>query len=70
MKKILLILFVILIVIQACKKEGDVCYECKDAQGNYLQDACGKDEQDAFDHSGIIEGVHDINKFRQRCTKK
>ena len=65
-----LILTSVLIIFISCKKEGSVCYVCKDASGNYLQESCGKDEQDAFDNSGIIEGVHDINKFRQRCSKK
>ena len=70
MKKIFLILSLILFIVTGCKKEEEVCYECKDAAGNYLQESCGKDEQDAFDNSGVIEGVHDINKFRQRCGKK
>jgi hypothetical protein len=70
MKKSLLLLFVILIAISACKKEGEVCYECIDAQGNYLQNVCGKNEQEAFDKSGVIGGVHDINVFRQYCKKK
>ena len=70
MKKIILLLSFILFMSIACKKEGEVCYKCTDAFGNDLQVVCGKDEQDAFDHSGIIEGIHDINVFRQRCKKK
>ena len=70
MKRIIFLLSLILLILTACKKDGEVCYECRDALGNYLQESCGKDEQDAFDNSGVIEGVHDINKFRQRCSKK
>ena len=57
-------------MVTSCRKEGEVCYECRDAQGTYLNDVCGKDEQDAFDNSGIINGVHNINIFRQYCLKK
>ena len=70
MQKISLLISFSLLVLSGCKKESNVCYECRDALGNYLQEVCGKDEQDAFDNSGLIEGVHDINKFKQRCQKK
>jgi len=70
MKTKIFLLSFIFIMSTGCKKEIEVCYECRDSLGNYLQDVCGKDEQDAFDQSGVIEGVHDINKFRQRCQKK
>ena len=69
MKKTISLVSLLLVVLISCKKDA-VCYVCKDAAGNYLQESCGKDEQDAFDNSGLIEGVHDINKFRQRCSKK
>lgn len=70
MKKIITLISLSLIGFTSCKKEPNVCYECKDQSGNFLNEVCGKDEQDAFNKSGIIEGVHNINKFRERCHKK
>jgi hypothetical protein len=72
MKKIIFLLSFILLILTACKKtnENQVCYECKDASGNYLETDCGKNEQEAFDKSGVIGGVHDITVFRQWCKKK
>ncbi|MEP7256578.1 MAG: hypothetical protein ABI666_12435 [Ferruginibacter sp.] len=70
MRKFIFLISLVLLTSTGCKKEGQVCYICSDALGNPLQETCGKNEQDAFDHSGLIEGVHDIDKFRQRCHKK
>ena len=70
MKKSIFLISFVLLASTGCKKDSQACYECKDAVGNSLQEVCGKNEQDAFDNSGIIEGVHDINKFRERCHKK
>jgi len=70
MKKKFTLIGLIIVILISCKKETQVCYECRDGLGNYLQEVCGKDEQDAFNKSGMIEGVHDLNKFRERCHEK
>jgi hypothetical protein len=71
MRKLFILLSLILIISLGCKKNDTPgCWKCVDASGNYLQDVCGENEQDAFDKSGIIGGVHDINVFRQYCHKK
>lgn len=70
MKRFFIIL-VLGIVFCSCKKtDTSGCWECKDAAGNSLQTVCGDNEQEAFDKSGVIGGVHDINTFRQYCKKK
>lgn len=72
MKKIIFTL-AILFTLSSCKKDNvnsTQCWKCYDQQNNFLQESCGENEQDAFNKSGSIEGVHDISKFRQRCHKE
>ena len=68
MKRFFLICFFTISLI-SCKKETEVCYTCYDNLGNALQTNCGKNEQDAFDKSGVFMGVHTVENFRQYCKK-
>ena len=72
MKKIIYLIIFVLLSSTGCKKTSDTsgCWQCKDAVGNDLQEVCGDNEQDAFNKSGIIGGVHTIESFRLYCHKK
>ena len=72
MKKYIFLISFILLVSTGCKKDSNTpgCWQCKDALGNDLQEVCGDNEQDAFNKSGIIGGVHTIENFRTYCHKK
>lgn len=70
MKKTLLVLIIGLVTATSCKKDKIDCWDCYDYSGNLIQTSCGTSEQDAFNNSGNINGVHDINTFRQFCHKK
>lgn len=69
MKKIFLII-VIAASLTACKKEN-VCYACNDFNNNYLFDACGKSETEAYNqaNAGFNGGIN-RDQFNQRCHKK
>jgi uncharacterized lipoprotein NlpE involved in copper resistance len=72
MKKIIFAIGLILLVSIGCKKDSETsgCWQCEDASGNYLQEVCGDNEQDAFNKSGNIAGTHTIENFRTYCHKK
>lgn len=65
--------FAILLIISlfSCKKtSAGGCWECNDNLGNPVGVYCGSDEQDAFDHSGTINGVHTLPNFQSHCHKQ
>ena len=71
MKKIIVLISFVLLVSTGCKKSDTAgCWQCKDAVGSDLGEVCGNNEQDAFNKSGIIGGVHTIETFRIYCHKK
>jgi len=70
MKKLILIMFVASLASGCKKADTGGCWECKDAQGNPVNTICADSEQDAFNNSGNINGVHDLSTFRQYCQKK
>lgn len=72
MKKIILLVSMCLLLF-SCKKEPPAvtpgCWTCIDNTGNMLHVICAENEQDAFDASGLINGVHTLQNFRNHCSK-
>jgi hypothetical protein len=55
----------------SCTKDqaGSGCWTCIDNTGTTLQVICAGSEQEAFEKSGLINGVHTIANFRNHCSK-
>lgn len=73
MKKNILLLSFTLITLVSCKKNPvntSGCWKCHDDLGNNLQTVCGDNEQDAFDHSGTMNGGHSWTYFQSHCDKQ
>jgi len=66
----IMIVLALIIILSGCKKDKGGCWDCKDAQGVFLQTVCADSEKEAFNNSGIINGTHDINTFRTFCKKQ
>ena len=72
MKKSLLGFICIIATIVSCKKtdtDAAGCWQCYDNQGSQLGSYCGNSQEDAFNKSGNINGVHDISNYREFCPK-
>lgn len=71
MKKVFILLLSASLFTTSCKKENTSgCWVCQDDIGNYLQTTCGDNEQDAFNKSGMLNGIHTYDNFKQHCHKQ
>lgn len=70
----IVLLTIIISIFCSCKKDdaasnNTVCYTCYDDANNFVQLSCGANEQQAFEASAVINGVHTIENFRKHCRK-